>query len=633
MNRYFTIGIAGHIDHGKTALTKALTGIDTDRIKEEKERNISIELGFAPFIQEDGFEVSIVDVPGHENFIRQMIAGVAGIDMVIVVIAADEGIMPQTREHLDILSLLGIENGFVVISKVDEADQELLDIIVDDVKENVQQTFLKDAPIYYVDSLAKKGIPELKEALRNKLHQMPKKATKASFRLPIDNVFTVKGQGVVVRGTIYDGEVREGERLKLLPSNKEVRVRQIQRHNEKAATASEGQRTAINIGGISHEDVSRGDVLVADDFFSVSDRIDIVFQPLQSINHQIKQRQPIKIHIGTAEAMGKIVFFDRNEININETEEVLCQIQLNEKVVSARGDRLIVRRPTPVETIGGGWVIEPKATKHRFGQQTIEALKLKKEGSAEDRILSLMEEKVVLTEAEMLKHASISEKELAEAKQSLLEIEAGLFTDNEIFERVKDKIISIIAAFHKRYPMRIGINKAEIISGLKRQYPMSIIAFAMDALSKGKEIAACEQYVYLSPFTPSLPPEWKKKLEHAEKELINQGAEVEKWSELLQSYHIPSHIQKEFYYFLVQTKRAFILDEERLISKTATDEARIKLEARTNFKDFSLQTAREALQLSRKNLVPVLELFDHLGYTKRIENKRTWIEKKKGRKQ
>lgn len=630
LDRYFTIGMAGHIDHGKTALTKALTGIHTDRLKEEKERNISIELGFAAFIQENGFEVSIVDVPGHENFIRQMIAGVAGIDLVIIVIAADEGIMPQTKEHIDILSLLGIKNGCIVFTKVDQADQELLDIIVDDVKENIKQTFLKDAPIYFVDSLSKKGIPELKDALRNKLLQMTKKEIKKPFRLPIDNVFTVKGQGVVVRGTIYDGKVRQGERLKLLPSYKEVRVKQIQTHHRKTTVALKGQRTAINIGGISYEDVSRGDVLVADDFYSASDRIDVVFQPLHAVKHKIKQRQPIKLHIGTAEAMGKIIFFDRNEINPNETQEVLCQIQLNEKVVMARDDRFILRRPTPVETIGGGWIIEPNAKKHRFGKKTMDGLKFKKEGSAKSRLLSLIKEKIVLTETEMLKHVSISEEELAEAKQSLFAMGDGLFTHHETFEYIKKEITAIIGAFHQRFPMRIGLNKAEIFSELN-QYPTSVIEFGIESLSKENVITVSEHVVFLSHVTPSLPPKWKKKLVHAEKEIIKQGIEVEKWSELLHRYQIPADIQKDFYYFLIQTGKAFILEDNRLVSKVATDEARKKLEEHTELEDFNLQTAREILQLSRKNLVPLLELFDRLGYTKRIDNRRMWV--KKGQKQ
>src|SRR5699024_4725787 len=220
--------------------------------------------------------------------------------------------------------------------KINQADEELLEIILDDVKSTLAKTFLKNAPMYFVDSLSNTGIPQLKKALKETLLDMPKKEYNIPFRLPIDHVFTVKGQGAIVRGTIYNGSVKEAQQLKLLPANVDVRVRQIQKHGKQAKIAYEGQRAAINLGGVSHKAISRGDVLVEDDFFTVSKRIDISFQPLKSIQHLIKQRQAIKLHIGTQEVMGRIVFFDRNEINQNETEVVLCQIEVDEAIVAAR---------------------------------------------------------------------------------------------------------------------------------------------------------------------------------------------------------------------------------------------------------------------------------------------------------
>lgn len=625
MNRFFTIGMAGHIDHGKTTLTKALTGVNTDRLKEEKERNISIELGFAPLINEDELQVSIVDVPGHERFIRQMIAGVAGIDMVILVIAADEGIMPQTKEHLDILSLLGIHNGLAVITKIDQTDEELLEIVIEDVKETLDKTFLNNAPIFLVDSLSQKGIPELKFAIREKIMQMKKNEDKMPFRLPIDQVFTLKGQGTVVRGTIYNGEVRQGERLMLLPVNKEVRVRQIQVHHKQAQLAVAGQRTALNLGGVSYDSVSRGDVLAAEGFYSVSDRIDVVFYPLKDMNSRIKQRQPVKLYVGTSEVMGKIIFFDRNEMNSTEDGEILCQVQLNEEVVVTRGDRFILRNPSPVETIGGGWIIEPNGRKYRFGNETIHQLMMKKEGTALDRIQSLVEEKHVLTYDELLKGASVTEKELGEAEEVLLKMEGGLFSLQSIFERAKNKVTDLIEAFHKRYPMRVGMDKAEIISELKRYFPAPLIEFAIKALLEEKVIKIENQYVSLSDAVPTLPVKWKSKLQAVEKELNDQGIEVEKFNGLLKKYEILPDLQKEFYHYLIHTKRAFILDDDMLISKDAVEQARLKLEADTQSEEFTLKMARDSLPVSRKYLVPLLELFDRLGYTKRTDNIRKWI--------
>src|SRR5699024_588640 len=261
---------------------------------------------------------------------------------------------------------------------------------IDDVKEAMNGTFLEKASMYRVDNISKKGIPELTKAIKEMLLQITKKSNKDSFSLPIERVFAVKRQVVVVRGTVYDGEVGQGDRLNVLPLNKEVRVRQIQRHHEQKERVSSGQRTAINIGGISHEEISRGDVLVTDDFYSVSDRVDVVFYLLKDMKYGIKQRQPIKLFIGTSEVMGKIIFFDRNEVKANESQEILCQIQLDNNIVLTRNDRLMLRKPTPVETIGGGWIIDPEAKKHRFGKDTIEQLKLKKEGTAAERIESLM---------------------------------------------------------------------------------------------------------------------------------------------------------------------------------------------------------------------------------------------------
>lgn len=624
MERYFTIGMAGHIDHGKTTLTRALTGIDTDRLKEEKERSISIEPGFAPFIQEKDVEVAIIDVPGHERFIRQMIAGVAGIDMVILVIAADEGVMPQTKEHLHILSLLNMKHGFIVLTKMDQADQELLDIIIDDVKETTKGTFLEDAPIHFVDSVSNKGIQELKDAMKKAVLQIEKKETSHFFRLPIDQVFTVKGQGVVVRGTVYNGKVSQGDRLKLLPSNKEVRVRTIQRHHEEKTDAKRGQRTAINIGGISHEEIARGDVLVADNSFSVSDRIDIDLSVLPTVKHEIKQRQPIKLHIGTSEVMGKIIFFDRNQLNKYENEAVLCQLQLDEAVVVTRGDRFILRRPTPMETVGGGWVIEPNAKKHRFGPETIETLKQKKDGSTADRIKTIIQEKSVVTKNELIKQTSISEEEFHVEKQDLLEVGVDQYTLPETFKLVKGNILDTLATFHQKYPMRLGINKAALLAEWT-EYPAPLLDYVLEKLEAEWEIKISHQYIALKHVSPTLPPKWKTKLEHALQDLINQGMEVEKWEALMDKQDVPMQIENDFYYYLLQTEQAFGFDEDRLISKKAVDEAIKTLKTGTTAEAFSLQTARDALQLTRKNLIPLLELLDQLGYTKRDGNRRIWV--------
>lgn len=624
LKRFFTIGMAGHIDHGKTTLTKALTGIDTDRLKEEKERNISIELGYAPLILEDDLEVSIVDVPGHERFIRQMIAGSAGIDFVILVIAANEGVMPQTEEHLNILSLLGIKNGIVVMTKANEADEELTHIVKEDIKEVLQDTFLHNSPIFIVDSLENKGIKQLKDYLKETIPQLPIKNRDDSFRLPIDQVFTLKGQGVIVRGTIFDGVVHEGDELTILPSGRTGRVRQIQSHSRRRKTAYAGQRTAINLSGISYKDIVRGDVLVIDDSSAVSNRIDVVLFPLKEIKYRVQQRLSVKVHIGTSEVNGKIIFFDRNDLNETDSDEVICQLQLDEKVVMKRGDRFIVRRATPVETIGGGWIIEPEAERHRFGIETVERLKQKMTGSATDRILLTLNEKFVLSRNDLIKEAAISDEQLNRAKHLLIEIAPNVFTTEKRYETVKKEILSIISSYHIRFPLRRGISKSEIVSELGRHYDDILVEYTVNQLIETNTLKMVNEHVFKSDFLRTYPVEWEEKLQQIEKVLIDQEAQPSKWDDLVSKNEIPEHIKIDFYHYLIETEKAYKFDEDRLISKHATNQLKNKLAKETEQRDFSLQIARDILQLSRKNLIPLLELFDKLGYTKRNGNIRVW---------
>lgn len=625
MKRYFTIGMAGHIDHGKTTLTKALTGIDTDRLKEEKERNISIELGYALFIDEDDLQVSIVDVPGHERFIRQMVAGVAGIDMVVLVVSADEGVMPQTREHLDILSFLGIEHGIVALTKIDQTDEEMLELVVDDVNETLRNTFLEKAPLFAVDSLSGTGIPKLKEAIIRQLEHVSKKEVGEAFRLPIDQVFTVKGQGTVVRGTIYNGVIRQDDRLRILPANQEVRVRQIQVHRERVQKAYAGQRTALNLGGIDSGGVQRGDVLVNGDHYVVTDTLDVVFHPLKDIDHGVKQRQTIKLHIGTSEVMGKIVFFDRNDIPTGVTEEILCQLQLDDPIVTLRGDRYVIRRPSPVETIGGGWIIDPNGKPYRFGRATIDQLAMKKEGTAFERIQAVLEQEKVASEIDLIKKAAVDESEWQEAKNKLLEIERHNYTLPKLLQASKSNMVETVSSFHSRYPMRVGIDKAKLFSELKTSHPESLLDYALATLLAENVLKKAGQFVALFDVKPSLPEKWKERLERVVQDLKRQGLEVNAWCDVTKNHQIPEDLAQEFFQYLLQTEQAVILNDGMLITTSALNDAYRKLKEDTNSDSFTIQDAKASLNVSRKYLVPLLELFDRLLYTKRVDNYRTWL--------
>src|SRR5690625_2832484 len=495
MKRYFSIGMAGQIDHGKTTLTKALTGVNTDQLKEEKARGLSIEPGFAQLIKNDQMEVSLIDVPGHERFIRQMIAGVAEIDLVILVIAADEGIMPQTIEHLQILSLLNIQDGFVVLTKINEVDDELLDLVQEDVRQHLQGTFLADAPIFLVDSPTQQGIDKLQEAIIERLSNLEKRPLTMPFRLPIDHVFTAQVQGVIVRGTVYNGKVNRGDELIILPKNKQVRVRQMQSHQASYDTISAGQRAALNISGVTLQDVTRGDVLVADDYYSVTQRIDIALTVLQNIKFPLRQRQTVKLFTNTSEVMGRIIFFDRNVIDGTETGTILCQIELADEIVVTRDDRFILRRPSPMETIGGGWIIDQQAEKHRYGEQTIQHLKLKNEQSPSERVNALLFKLKALSASEIVSQAAITMREFTDLEQELIKISHQRYSSAEVIAHLTKQMLELLDKYHQQFILRIGIDKAEVISQLTHIYPKELIEFVIEQSIYEKSIKVSEKYL------------------------------------------------------------------------------------------------------------------------------------------
>ena len=344
MNHY-VLGTAGHIDHGKTALTKALTGIDTDRLKEEKERRISIEPGFAPLQLPSGYRVSIVDVPGHERFIRQMVSGVAGIDLALLVVAADEGVMPQTREHLQIIEMLKIPRGLIVLTKMDVADVELLPLIEEDLRQLTKDTVLEGAPICRVSARTGEGLDSLVQTLDRLVKALPPRPAAGAFRLPIDRVFTIRGAGTVVTGTVQSGSTRAGDELEILPGNLRVRVRQLQVHGEAVSQVHAGQRAALNLTLVDPGHLYRGQTLTESGAWSVTERLDVRVESLPDLNFTLKQRAPLKLLIGTAETMAELILYDRKEWGPGE--KAFVTLRLREPVVAGRGDRFILRRPSP----------------------------------------------------------------------------------------------------------------------------------------------------------------------------------------------------------------------------------------------------------------------------------------------
>ncbi|MFO1444913.1 selenocysteine-specific translation elongation factor [Bacillus sp. Bva_UNVM-123] len=624
MKRFFTIGMAGHIDHGKTTLTKALTNVDTDRLKEEKERQISIELGFAPLYEDDEMQISVIDVPGHERFIRQMIAGVAGIDLVVLVVAADEGVMPQTREHLHILGLLGIKSGIVAITKIDRVDEEFIDLVKDDIFEELNGTVFEQAPFILVDSLSRKGIDELKELITHTLKDQKTRDVRGAFRLPIDQVFTIKGQGTVVRGTVYEGSVEEGQGLMIMPKRLETRARQLQVHHNQAHIAFAGQRTAINLSGIAKEEIERGDVLVSSEHFTVTRTLDVALRVIADLEYIVKQRMPIKCHIGTSEVMGRIVFFDRNELK-EESEEILCQIRLESEVVVKRGDKFILRRPSPQETIGGGWVIDPRGEKYRFGHKTVEELEKKKEGTPKERIMAALSESKSLTLNELIKRTSLIEEEVLSCLKEVefLQYNGKEYTLVALKELILEEIFDRLKDFHNANPMKLGKNKAELFHSMQLIYPKRLLDYVLDEGIATKIFKMKEQFVRLYEFNSHIPKNWQKRTEGMLDSLRKDGYKVNYFNDYVTTAGIPKDLVFDLTRFLVEQGEIMPLDDQYYWHADHFKEAVKNLKSGTG-SEFEVGAAKEILDLSRKYMIPFLERLDAEGFTTRIENKRVW---------
>ncbi len=622
---YYTIGMAGHIDHGKTTLTKALTNVDTDRLKEEKERGISITLGYAPIHTQDGTHVSIVDVPGHERFIRQMIAGVAGIDLVVLVIAADEGVMPQTREHIEILEFLGVKHAIIAVTKIDRVEADMLELVSLDIADNLEGTAFEHSEVFYVDSVSGKGIDQLKDQIFRQVNTIENRDRYGSFRMPIDQVFTVQGQGTIIRGTIYEGIVKQASQLTVLPSRKKVRARNIQVHNNDVKDARAGQRTAINLGGIDREEIQRGDVLVTSEHFLVTQTIDVSIRFVKAIRHTLKQRAPVKVHIGTSEVIGKIVFFDRNELT-EETEEVLCQIRLDNEVVARRGDRFILRRPTPVETIGGGWVIDPLGEKYRFGIETIEVLEKKKQGSPVDLIVDALSHDGLLSLDQLIQLTSLDKEVVAKLVENdqFISLSSKKYARKKDVEIIKDMLVTELNHYHQAFPMRIGMNKAELIQLVQAHFPKQLVVYTLEEAIAEGIIKKESQFIAVTSFLPHLPEKWAKRMVEIIQTVAADGLSVQKWEDYFIGTPFSQKEVDELKNYLLQTEQAYQLTAELLVDKKAFELAIHTLQQQTG-DSFNLKDAKEIWHVSRKYLIPLLELLDQLDLTKRGETKRYWI--------
>lgn len=484
------IGTAGHIDHGKTALVNALTGVDTDSLKEEKERGLTIDLGFAHL----GELATIIDVPGHEKFIRNMVAGVSTIDLVLFVVAADDGVMPQTREHLDILNLLRVRHGIIVITKIDLVDEEWLALVTEDVRDLVRDSFLENAPIDAVSTISNAGIPELKARVEEMAQEMKQREEDGLFWMPVDRAFTMKGFGTVVTGTVLAGALRVGESVELLPPQRLIRVRGLQSHGRTVECVSAGDRAAINLQSIEKDQVGRGQVVAAPNYFSSSKRFDARLNLLKSASRPLRTRSRVRVHFGTMEVMARVSII--KESQVEPGEHAFAQLHLEQPAVARRLDPFVIRQYSPTITIGGGVILNANAPRRRLSDpETLNELQaLDKEDPAEAL------ENVLLASGSRLFTLEQLISEIAAAPEFVKETVAAWQENGKAvvlkkggkaavihrlnFEKVQAEFLDAIAAFHNAHPTRPGVSKVELRMPAKSKIAPELLDLIIPALKQ-----------------------------------------------------------------------------------------------------------------------------------------------------
>lgn len=626
-NRHYLVGTAGHVDHGKTELIRALSGIETDRLKEEKQRGISIELGFAHMILPSGREVGIIDVPGHERFVRQMLAGAGGMDIVLLVIAADEGIMPQTKEHLEILTLLEIPRGIVVLNKIDLVDNEWLDLMIEEIKEQLHETAFVNAPICPVSSLTGEGMLQLKQVIDGLLDEVESKKANGPARMPLDRVFSIQGFGTVVTGTLYSGTLHLGQDVAIEPAHLLSKVRSLQVHGEKVTSVQAGQRVAVNLAGVEVAEVEKGAVLATPQAFRVGNILDIKVQVLPSVEKPIIQRQRLRFHLGTAEILGRIHLLDREELQAGE--EGYAQIILEVPVLAAPNDRFVFRFYSPAHTIAGGKVLGVSEFKQkRCREPVLSLMKMKDQGNPLELLERELAEPKTVTEIKDIFHLTSDETEsLLQELEKDNRVEVWLQDSQTLFwskrpaEIWREKLLNNVRTYLKANPLRIGIGREELKNRMGVQWPHHLW---QSILEQGAERGYCRlaggkiqppEGVELSPElarqAACLTRHWQKAgLMPPDLEAI--GAECQ----------IRNRDTAEFALFLCDTGKWIAISGFYFASKSLEDGKKKLLEYLQTHGEVSVAEVRELWGTSRKYAVPLLEYFDQQHITRRVGDKR-----------
>ncbi len=626
------VGTAGHIDHGKTALVKALTGIDTDRLKEEKERGITIDIGFAHLALDASTTVGFIDVPGHERFIKNMLAGVGGIDLVMLVIAADESVMPQTREHLEICSLLHIKQGFTVLTKIDKVEPEMVDLAEMEVREFLKGSFLQNSPILRVSSYTREGIPRLIDTLKASVTNIGLKDDSDIFRLPIDRCFTMKGFGTVVTGTLIAGRVQKEEEVEIFPSQRTVRIRGVQVHGHSAVEARAGQRTALNLQGIDVSDIQRGMVLTARRFFSPTSMFDCHLELLRSAPNAIESRKRIRFHIGTAELMGYVVLLGQDRLEPGESTFV--QIRLEEPTFALPGDRFIIRQYSPMITIGGGEILDAMPEKHRRSDKSVlEKLRLFKGGNANDEIMAVIDE-AGLQAIELSRIAARRGLVPARTRERIKTlVEAGRVRElsenpytvvsTHAFNEAAEVAAVVVKRFHEANPLIQGIGREELKARLLGDASNLLFQAVLDKLSAEKKIAISHDVIHEFGRKVTLKGDEERMRTQLAHRFRSLGLQPPSSLEVIDSLKLDRNMARKIIQLMLNENELVKISEEMLVERAAIDKLIADVKAlKTKNPKFGVGEFKDLTGVSRKHAIPLLEYLDRQRVTRRVGDER-----------
>jgi selenocysteine-specific elongation factor len=612
----FVLGTAGHIDHGKSLLVQALTGIDPDRLREEKERGMTIELGFAWLKLPSGREIGIVDVPGHERFVKNMLAGVGGIDLALLVVAANEGVMPQTREHLAILDLIGVKRGVVAITKKDLVDEDMLSLVKMDVEEIISGTTIAGAPVIAVSSVTKEGLPELLQVIDAQLDKTEPRKDTGRPRLPIDRIFTIAGAGTVVTGTLIDGSLNVGEEVEIVPSGLKSRIRGLQTHKEKVTSSSPGTRTAVNLVGINTTEISRGDVVTTPGWLKPTALVTVELKLIGYLKRPLPHAAEVSFHTLAAETMAKVRLLEGDDLKPGET--TLAQFTLEKPLAILKGDRYIIR--SPMETLGGGGIIDARAKRlRRFRPEVIENLKKRASGAGDEAVLALLETRQPLDLTALTAQSNLLLEEALSAVESLAlegrlkiigEAEKRLLFTAKGWQALTEKVASALAEYHRKYPLRPGMPKAELTTRIKLgSYLNAAVAGLISQGALAEEGSALRLPAHQVKVTPA------------------QQARIDVFLKSLAAspFSPPSDTipEPDLVALLAGQGKIVKVAEGIVFSKAAYDEMLAKISAHIKAKGkITLGEARDMFATSRKYAQALLEYFDAVKITRRTGDDR-----------